>query len=166
MVHRAKPTKLKILQGNPGKRPLNLLEPEPEQGIPQMPEWLKLFPVAVEEWGRESTILDDMGIMTVADLGNLANRAYLASQIQQMAREIETEGRVAYTQKMDPLGNEIMEAKANPKAIQLPKLLTEYRQLGSLLGLDAPSRTKLKTDKPRRKSKAQEFRNRKNGSQA
>ena len=35
-----KPTKLKILEGNPGKRPLNLNEPKPKQVVPKCPDWL------------------------------------------------------------------------------------------------------------------------------
>lgn len=34
----AEPTALKILKGNPGKRPINQSEPTPASGIPQMPE--------------------------------------------------------------------------------------------------------------------------------
>lgn len=147
MGNRPKPTKLKILHGNPGGRPINKHEPEPTLGIPLMPEWLVSFPVAVKEWGRESQILDSMGIMTEAECSLLATRVYLASQVQQMALDIEKEGRVAYVQKVDSLGNEIMEAKANPKCIQLKNIITEYRHHGSLLGLDAPSRTKIKTDR-------------------
>jgi P27 family predicted phage terminase small subunit len=143
MPNRPKGTLRKIQEGNPGKRPINWDEPIPETGIPPMPEWLKVFPVAVEEWDRESKILDDMGLITVADAALLANRSYIMSQIQEMAQDIQREGRVAYTQKMDSLGNEVMEAKSNPKTVQLAKLLTEHRQYGSLLGLDAPSRTKL-----------------------
>jgi len=145
------PTKLHILRGNPGKRPLNKNEPEPEMGIPPMPEWLKRFPVAVAEWKRESNIINNMGIMTVAEEGILANRCYISSEIQQMALEIQKEGRVAYVVKVDSLGNEIVEAKPNPKAVQLAKLLTEYRQIGSLLGLDASSRSKLYVDPNKRK---------------
>lgn len=36
-----KPTNLKILEGNPGKRPLNLKEPKPLQIAPECPKWLK-----------------------------------------------------------------------------------------------------------------------------
>ena len=163
MGNRAKPTKLKILQGNPGGRPMNKNEPIPQSGIPPIPSWLGVFPIAVEEWERESKVLDRMGIMTDAECSLLATRVYLASQIQQMALDIETEGRVAYTQKVDALGNEIMEAKANPKCVQLKNIITEYRQHGSLLGLDAPSRTKFNVNKPTQ-SKAQKFMERKNGS--
>ena len=163
MGNRPKPTKLKILQGNPGRRPINVLEPEPKRGIPTMPKWLKAFPVAVKEWRRESKELDEMGVMTTAECGDLAMRAYLASQIQEMAIDIKTEGRVAYTSRMDSLGNEVMDAKTNPKCIQLKNLITEYRQLGSLLGLDPSSRSKLKADRPKPKSKAEAFRARKEG---
>lgn len=148
---RPTPTKLKILEGNPGKRPINNIEPEPEPGIPDMPEWLNAFPVAVEEWNREAEILDGMGILTKADRGALAQRCYLYSEIQQMALEIQKEGRVAYTSRMDSQGNEIMDAKANPKTTQLKNLITEYRQLGSLFGLDPASRTKLSVTDPNKK---------------
>ena len=36
-----KPTALKVLEGNPGKRPLNLYEPTPEGDLPECPEWLE-----------------------------------------------------------------------------------------------------------------------------
>jgi len=54
MGNRPKPTALKLLQGNPGRRPINKAEPKPKRGIPAMPKWLDAFPVAVEEWKRES----------------------------------------------------------------------------------------------------------------
>lgn len=153
MSRRPKPTKLKLLEGNPGKRKINKSEPEPAPGMPTMPEWIKTFPVAVTEWERESTILFHMGIMSDAEAALLATRCYIASQIQEMAEQIEKEGRVVYVSKMDSLGNEVMEAKANPKAIQMTNLIKEYRQHGSLLGLDAPSRTKLSIESGNKKSK-------------
>jgi P27 family predicted phage terminase small subunit len=147
------PTKLKVLTGNPGKRPINRNEPEPKRGIPRMPEWLCGFPFAVEEWEREATILDGMGILTVAEEGVLAMRCYIASQIRDMAKEIEKEGRVVYTSRMDSLGNEVMDAKPNPKAVQLKNLLTEYRQIGSLLGFDPASRARMSVDPTEKKGK-------------
>ena len=140
MGNRPKPTKLKILQGNPGKRRINLHEPEPERARPRMPAWLKAYPVAVEEWRREVEILDDMGILTVADEGNLEFRCFIAAKIRELAETNDTK--------------ELNKVK---------NLITEYRQLGSLLGLDAPSRTKLTVDKSKTQSKAEAFRERKNG---
>jgi P27 family predicted phage terminase small subunit len=152
---KATPTKLKILEGNPGKKKINKNEPQPETGIPAMPTWLEAFPAAVEEWKRESVILEAIGVMTVADAGVLAMRCYAASQIQEMALDIEREGRVVYQMKMDSLGNELQDAKTNPKATQIAKLIVEYRQLGSLLGLDPASRTKLEVTGKKPESKFQ-----------
>ena len=36
-----KPTALKVLEGNPGKRPLNENEPKPERKAPECPSWLE-----------------------------------------------------------------------------------------------------------------------------
>lgn len=157
MGNRPKPTKLKLLQGNPGRRPINYKEPQPKRGIPKMPKWLKEFPVAIKEWKRESKELNDMGILTTAEGGALAMRCYLAAEIQEMAIEIKKEGRVAYMSRMDSLGNEIFEAKTNPKCVQIKNLITEYRQTGILLGLDPSSRTKLKVEKPKQRDEAEDF---------
>ena len=158
MSYRPKPTKLKILQGNPGKRPLNKLEPEPRRGIPTMPKWLKAFPVAKKEWKRESKELDEMGIMTTAECGDLAVRVYLACQIQELANEINDEGTVITITLLNKDGEEITTStKTNPKCIQLKNLITEYRQIGSLLGLDPSSRSKLKTEKLKKPDAGDEF---------
>ena len=43
-----KPTALKKLEGNPGKRKLNTKEPMPGKGMPDCPKWL--LPEAKKEW--------------------------------------------------------------------------------------------------------------------
>ena len=45
-----KPTALKKLEGNPGKRKMNTKEPVPGKGMPDCPKWL--LPEAKEEWKR------------------------------------------------------------------------------------------------------------------
>ncbi len=45
-----KPTAIKVLEGNPGKRELNLSEPKPEKKAPKCPAWLE--PEAKREWRR------------------------------------------------------------------------------------------------------------------
>ena len=45
-----KPTAMKELEGNPGKRKLNKKEPVPGKGMPDCPKWL--LPDAQEEWKR------------------------------------------------------------------------------------------------------------------
>ena len=60
-----KPTALKVLEGNPGKRPLNKNEPKPEKKSPKCPSWLE--PEAKKEWRRMSKILEELGILTEID---------------------------------------------------------------------------------------------------
>lgn len=65
-----KPTALKILEGNPGKRPLNESEPKPEKKAPKCPSWLE--PEAKKEWRRMSKILQELGILTQIDASAFA----------------------------------------------------------------------------------------------
>lgn len=65
-----KPTKLKILEGNPGKRPLNKNEPKPPQEMPACPQWLDKD--AKKEWKRVARNLYDMGILSLVDRTALA----------------------------------------------------------------------------------------------
>jgi P27 family predicted phage terminase small subunit len=59
-----------MLQGNPGKRALNLTEPQPKKTQPKCPRWLNRF--AREEWVRVVPELQRLGILTVADEKALA----------------------------------------------------------------------------------------------
>jgi len=60
-----KPTALKILEGNPGKRPLNLNEPKPIQIAPECPDWLP--DEAKKEWKRLAPALERLGLLTIID---------------------------------------------------------------------------------------------------
>ena len=62
-----KPTALKLLEGNPGKRQLNMNEPRFAQRTPpECPDWLE--EEAKAEWDRLSQALFDMGILTDLDV--------------------------------------------------------------------------------------------------
>lgn len=60
-----KPTALKVLEGNPGKRPLNEHEPKPEKKAPKCPAWLE--PEAKKEWKRMTKTLEAIGVLTQVD---------------------------------------------------------------------------------------------------
>jgi phage terminase small subunit len=70
-VRRPKPTRLKLLTGNPGKRPLNNNEPHPEVAIPDCP--LELGPVAKQEWDRMAAQLGPLRMITQLDRAALAS---------------------------------------------------------------------------------------------
>lgn len=65
-----KPTAIKELEGNPGKRKLNKNEPKPEKGMHVCPEWL--LPEAKAEWKRLSEKLNQMGVLTEVDIAAFA----------------------------------------------------------------------------------------------
>lgn len=65
-----KPTAIKELEGNPGKRPLNKNEPRPKQKAPKCPSWLE--PDAKKEWRRLSKELEAMGLLTQVDMAAFA----------------------------------------------------------------------------------------------
>lgn len=78
-----KPTHLKLITGNPGRRPLNKKEPKPEPGIPAVP--VHLSDEAKVEWGRVANVLNDIGLLTKID------RAALAAYCQAYADWVEAE---------------------------------------------------------------------------
>lgn len=69
------PTRLKILAGNPGKRPINTNEPQPALAFPQCPP--ELGPAAHAEWDRLVPELGELGLLTHFDRAALA--AYCAA---------------------------------------------------------------------------------------
>jgi P27 family predicted phage terminase small subunit len=78
-----KPTALKVLEGNPGKRPLNDKEPQPERKAPRCPSWLE--PEAKKEWKRMAKTLEAIGVLTQVD------KAAFAGYCQAYARWKEAE---------------------------------------------------------------------------
>jgi P27 family predicted phage terminase small subunit len=67
---RPKPTHLRLLHGNPGKRPINVNEPKPATEMPVVPEYLS--EVANAEWTRMSELLLRLGLLTTLDWTALA----------------------------------------------------------------------------------------------
>lgn len=64
------PTEIKILEGNPSKRPLNTHEPKPLKKAPPCPKWLEAE--AKKEWRRLAKALEAMGVLTEADMAAFA----------------------------------------------------------------------------------------------
>ena len=65
-----KPTALKVLDGNPGKRPLPKNEPKPEPTAPTCPSFLT--GPAKYEWKRIAPQLEKIGLLTQIDRAALA----------------------------------------------------------------------------------------------
>ena len=85
-----KPTALKVIEGNPGQRPLNQNEPKPKPIAPKAPLWLD--EVAREEWERLAPILERLGLLTEADEIVFANLCQEYSDILKYRKVIADEG--------------------------------------------------------------------------
>ena len=100
-----KPTNLKIIEGNPGRRPLNKNEPKPPPVAPECPEWLS--DKAKEEWARAAPTLERLGLLTELD------RVAFAGYCQNYAKWVEAEkflkekGNTYGYSKKDERGNTI-----------------------------------------------------------
>jgi len=78
-----KPTNLRVLEGNPGKRPIPENEVKPKPVMPICPKMLK--GEALEEWNRISVKLQELGLLTEID------NAALAAYCQCYARWMQAE---------------------------------------------------------------------------
>ena len=65
-----KPTAIKELEGNPGKRKLNTNEPKPRAKAPPCPKWLE--DDAKKEWRRLAKQMENLGTLTEVDMAAFA----------------------------------------------------------------------------------------------
>lgn len=90
-----KPTALKILEGNPGKRQLNINEPNPEKRAPRCPKWLDSE--AKKEWRRMSRLLEKIGILTEIDMAAFAGYCQAYSRWKEAEEFITKHGTIVKT---------------------------------------------------------------------
>lgn len=86
---RPKPTELKLIEGNPGKRRLKANEPKPARAMPTCPAHLS--PTAKAEWKRLGRQLHTLGLLSELD------RAALAAYCQAYGRWAEAEKKLKET---------------------------------------------------------------------
>src|SRR5215469_12484602 len=92
---RPRPTHLKLVTGNPGRRPLNDAEPRPATGLPAAPA--ELTADAKTEWQRVARRLHALGLLTTVD------RAALAAYCQAWGRWRQAERALATMATLDPV---------------------------------------------------------------
>lgn len=92
-----KPTALKELEGNPGKRKLNRSEPKPDKGMPPCPVWL--LPEAKKEWKRLAENLSQLGVLTQIDMAAFAAYCQSYARWKEAQEHINSEGSVFETDK-------------------------------------------------------------------
>ncbi len=123
MAPKHQPTALKMLKGNPGKRPLKKDEVQPDISIPTVPPHLN--DVARREWKRISVVLFNLRLLSEIDRTALAAYCQTYGRWVKSENEIKKKGMVVTTIN----GNMIQSpwvGIAN-KALQLMhKYLTEF----------------------------------------
>lgn len=125
--HNAKPSAIKALTGNPGRRPLNPNEPKPTPGEPAMPTDLDRTGRAV--WKRTAPILAGMGVLTEADADLLMLSCHAYAQWRQASAALR---QIA---PADPTYRKV--------AFTVEKSRDQMRLLAGELGLSPTSRSRL-----------------------
>lgn len=136
-----KPTQLKELEGNPGKRRLNASEPHPPvpDVVPYAPKFLNAD--ARGEWNRMVNILLGLRLYTEVD------HAALAMYCQAWGRWVEAENKLKKT-GMVLTSSETGVVYQNPYLSIANKAWSEMRQMLSEFGLSPAQRSRLHTPTP------------------
>lgn len=131
-----KPTALKILEGNKGKRPLNKKEPKPKLGIPKMPQHLGA--IARQKWREVVPELDRMGMLALVDAADLEGFCVAYQDAVECDEIIREKGRVITT----PTGI----ARANPAVLQKREAWARVHRFAGEFGLSPASRTRIQVE--------------------
>ena len=149
------PTHLKLVTGNPGKRPLPKKEPKPELLIPPVPS--ELCDDAKLEWGRVSVELHRIGLLSNIDRGALC--AYCAAY----GRWIKAERILRKIEANDPVSHGLVVKTKSGNIIQNPmvgvanKAMLDMVRYASEFGMTPSSRARVNgSEDPRTKKSAAE----------
>lgn len=141
-----KPTNLKVIEGNPGKRPLNLDEAKLDLARPLPPPFL--CDDAKVEWGRIIEALYLAGLMTEVD------RGALAAYCQAYGRWAQAERKLAEMAEKDPVFNGLLIKTKSGNAIQNPlvgvanKAQADMVRYAAEFGMTPSSRTRVVATPP------------------
>lgn len=141
-----KPTHLKLVTGNPGKRILNKMEAKPRLDLPMPPP--HLADEAKVEWGRVSQELYDCGLLSIVD------RAALAAYCQAYSRWVQAERAIAEMAKKDLLTGGLLIKTTNGNAIQNPLVGTANKAMQDMVryatefGMTPSARSRIETGAP------------------
>lgn len=144
-----KPTVLRILQGNPGRRPLNADEPQPEPLALKAPIELKGDARARKEWKRTIAPAILTGQITAADRAlAIGHCLYWSIWLDQLA--------IAREQKHVLEMGKHGYATANPIRAMADRTYTLLEKTDNTLGLSPTARARVRVDPHRRKQTAVE----------
>jgi P27 family predicted phage terminase small subunit len=152
------PTALKLVTGNPGKRPLPENEPKPSTSKkPQQPSHLTARGKVA--WKKLIKILDSMGVLTEADGFALERLCDCYAEILELRKDIQTNGRTYESIKLlEEINAEQILMKANPCVAMLQDADRRFKSYLVEFGLTPAARSKVQvTDGQKKKSELDEF---------
>ena len=137
------PDALKLLRGNPGKRPISKRTPNPRRIEPPMPSFLDKD--ARREWRRVAPVLVRLGVLTEADGMVFAGYCELVSGLAQVNRALKKCKNKMLTEKItvDMDGGSHVEVKQNPLMVMKRQLLQQIRPYCTEFGMTPSSRAKI-----------------------
>lgn len=135
---KSKPTALKELEGNPGKRALNKKEPKPAVEIPICPPHLK--GAARTEWTRITTELHALKMITKLDRAALVAYCTAWGDYVKACGKVEREGAVITSDK----GNLYQNPWVGIKSQSMERML----KISAEFGMTPSSRSRLKVETP------------------
>lgn len=133
-----KPTAIKELEGNPGKRALNHKEPKPDIAIPSCPNHLK--GVARQEWNRITKELYKLGMITKLDRAALTICCQVYADYVNACHKLKEEGEVIISDK----GGLYQNPWESIKKRSMDQIMKYYAEFG----MTPSSRSRVKTDTP------------------
>jgi P27 family predicted phage terminase small subunit len=142
----AKPTKLKILAGNPGKRRLPDKEPQPRAVAPTMPAWLSAE--AKQEWRRIVPELQALGLLTIVDRVALASYCQAWAELVIATQLVTKEGRLITINLFNRAGEFAGTKQVLHPAVKMQRdAFARVKAFIGEFGLTPASRTKVRGDK-------------------
>ena len=140
------PTNLKLLRGNPGRRPINQREPKPAPKTPGIPTWLSNE--ARAEWRRVVPELDKLGLLARVDRAALATYCETWSTFVAAERLIHEHGIVILKKVQEALTDEgvviiYQQPVKNPALMVARDCAAQIRGFCAEFGLTPSARTRI-----------------------
>jgi len=135
---RPQPTRLKVLRGNPSRRPLNAHEPQPTPATEAFdipPVELEGDSVATAEWVRVAPMLRVSGLVTMAE------RSALTAMCQKWSEYLEAQKKVRQLGMLVKKPNGV--PMTNPYLAMADHALNHCRKLWVELGLTPSGRSRM-----------------------
>jgi len=142
-----KPTALRLLQGNPGKRPINRAEPQPRADAGYAPRHLGRL--AKAEWRRVVPELQRLGLLSIIDRAALEGYCSEYVLYRQCEDILQREGVIFMT--------ETGYMQQRPEVAIRAKALASMRQFMAQFGMTPASRSRVSVQQPEGESEFEQF---------